>query len=56
MSVYSTIVAACKHGVAGAAVNVISEETYMVLKRNSRDGTWILRPRDLNLSGVTGSI
>ncbi|RUM27774.1 MAG: hypothetical protein DSY32_05100, partial [Aquifex sp.] len=39
----------------GAAVNVLSEESYKALKRNSRGGRWILRPSDLNLSGVTGS-
>ncbi len=39
----------------GATVNVISEESYKILKRNSRGGKWILRPSDLNLSGVTGS-
>ncbi len=39
----------------GAAVNVISEEAYKTLKSNSRSGRWILRPSDLNVSGVTGS-
>lgn len=39
----------------GAAVNVLSEESYRALKRHSRGGKWVLRPCDLNLSGVTGS-
>ena len=39
----------------GAAVNVISEEAYKYLKRNSRGGSCILRPNDMNLAGVTGS-
>lgn len=39
----------------GATVNVISEESYKILKRESRGGKWVLRPSDLNLSGVTGS-
>ncbi len=33
----------------GAAVNVISEEAYKALKRNSRGGSRIPRPSDLNL-------
>ena len=39
----------------GAAVNVLSEESYRALKRHSRGSKWVLRPCDLNLSGVTGS-
>ncbi len=39
----------------GATVNVISEESYKILKRESRGGKWVLRLGDLNLSGVTGS-
>lgn len=39
----------------GATVNVISEESYRILKRESRGGKWTLRPSGLNLSGVTGS-
>ncbi len=39
----------------GATVNVIFEESYKILKQNSRGGKWMLRPSDLNLSGVTGS-
>ncbi len=38
-----------------ATVNVISEEVYKALELNSRSGSWILRPSDFNLSGVTGS-
>ena len=37
----------------GAAVNVLSEETYNALKRASRGSRWRLRPNDLNLVGVT---
>ena len=37
----------------GAAVNVLSEEAYSVLKRASRGGRYCLRPSDLNLVGVT---
>ncbi len=39
----------------GAAVNVMSEEAYKALKRNSRGGAFVLRPNDMNLAGVTGS-
>ena len=39
----------------GAAVNVMSEEAYKALKRNSRGGACVLRPNDMNLAGVTGS-
>ena len=39
----------------GAAVNVLSEESYKTLKRNARGGRWPLRQSDLNLRGVTGS-
>ena len=39
----------------GASVNVISEDSYNTLKRNSRGGKWILRPSDLTLAGITGS-
>ena len=37
----------------GAAVNVLSEKTYRVLKRVSRGGRYRLKPNDLNLNGVT---
>lgn len=37
----------------GAAVNVLSERTYLALKRASRGGRYQLRPSDLNLCGVT---
>ena len=39
----------------GAEVNLLSEESYMALKRNARGGRWPLRQSDLNLKGVTGS-
>jgi len=37
----------------GAAVNVLSERAYQLLKRASRGSRWPLRPNDLNLMGVT---
>ncbi len=39
----------------GATVNVMYEEGYKALKRNSRGGACVLRPNDMNLAGVTGS-
>ena len=39
----------------GAEVNLLSEESYMALKRNARGGRWPLRQGDMNLEGVTGS-
>ena len=40
----------------GAAVNVLSEESYKVLKRNARRSRYPLRQSDLNLREVTGSL
>ena len=37
----------------GAAVNVLSEKTYRVLKRVSRGGRYRLKPNVLNLKGIT---
>ncbi len=39
---------------AGPAVNVLSEETYSALKRESRGDRYPLRPNDLHLTGVGG--
>ncbi len=36
----------------GAAVNVLSEETYLPLKRVSRGSRWSLNPNDLNIVAV----
>ena len=37
----------------GAAVNILSEEAYLALKRASRGGRWPLKPTDINLMGVS---
>ena len=37
----------------GASVNVLSEDSYLALKRASRGGRWPLKPTDTNLLGVS---
>ena len=37
----------------GASVNVLSEDSYLALKRASRGGRWPLKPTSTNLLGVS---
>ncbi len=39
----------------GATVNVLSDNAFRALKRNSRGGSWPLYENNLNVVGVTGS-